>query len=64
MGLETIANQIEGVEPDVKECNRKAQVISYVDATVGKLVGSEGVSPEKVTILLNRDIENSVMNGT
>lgn len=63
LGLETIANQIEGVEPDVKECNRKAQVISYVDATVSKLVGSEGVSPEKVTILLNHDIENSVLNG-
>lgn len=61
LGLETVANQIEGVEPDVRSCTRKQQVLTYLDSIVSKLVNSEGVSPEKIAILCNKSIEKSAI---
>lgn len=63
LGLDTVANQIEGVEPEVRSCTRKAQVIAHLDSIVNKLVKSEGVLPEKITVLSNKAIENSVLKG-
>lgn len=63
LGLDTIANQIEGVEPDIRTCTRKAQVISFLDSIVNKLVNLEGVKPNKITVLLNKDIEDSALAG-
>lgn len=61
LGLDTIANQIEGVEPDVRNCTRKQQVITFLDSITKKLINSEGVSANKITILCNRDLTNSII---
>ena len=62
LGLDTVANQIEGVEPDVRFCSRKQQVITFLDSITSKLINLEGVSPEKITILCNRDLSRSVLS--
>lgn len=63
LGVDTLVNQIEGVEPDYRKLTKKQQVISFLDATVNKLVNKEGVCAEKITVLTNREIENSVLIG-
>lgn len=62
LGTDTLVNQIEGVEPDARKLTRKQAVISFVDSVVNKLVNKEGVSPEKIVILSNLEIEQSVLN--
>jgi hypothetical protein len=61
LGLDTIANQIEGVEPDYRRFTRKSQALAFIDSVVNKLVNKEGVDPEKVVILSNRKKENSIL---
>lgn len=63
LGTDTLANQIEGVEPDVRKLTRRQAVISFVDSVVNKLVSKEGVSPEKIVILSNQRLDQSVLNG-
>lgn len=62
LGLDTIANHIEGVEPDCRKFTRKAQSVSFIDSVVNKLVNKEGVSPQKIVILSNRKKENSILS--
>lgn len=62
LGTDTLANQIEGVEPDERKLNRKQAVISFIDSVINKLVNREGVSPEKITILSNRGLDQSVLS--
>ncbi len=62
LGIDTLANQIEGVEPDVRKITRKQAVISFVDSIVNKLINKEGVSPEKIVILSNLGLDHSVLN--
>ena len=38
-------------------------MISFVDSVVNKLVSKEGVSPEKIVILSNQRLDQSVLNG-
>lgn len=64
LGLDTIANQIEGVEPDCRKFTRKAQAISFIDSVINKLVNKEGVTPQKIVILSNRKRENSILCET
>ena len=61
LGTDTIVNQIEGVEPDVRRITRKQAVISFLDSVVNKLVNKEGVSPEKIVILSNLKLDQSVL---
>ena len=61
LGTDTLVNQIEGVEPDVRVLQRKNQVIAFLDATINKLVNKEGVSAEKITVLSNRSYKDSVL---
>ena len=63
LGHDTLVNQIEGVEPDVRRITRKHAVISFVDSVINKLVNKEGVSPEKIVILSNRELEKSVFSN-
>lgn len=63
LGLDTLANQIEGVEPDVRKLTRKQAVISFVDSVINKLVNKEGVSAEKIAIISNREKDNSALCG-
>lgn len=62
LGTDTLVNQIEGVEPDVRKLTRKQAVISFVDSVVNKLVNKEGVSPKKIVILSNQRLDQSVLN--
>ena len=62
LGTDTLVNQIEGVEPAVRKLTRKQAVISFVDSVVNKLVNKEGVSPEKIVILSNQRLDQSVLN--
>ncbi|HQO63854.1 MAG TPA: NERD domain-containing protein [Syntrophorhabdus sp.] len=64
LGLDTIANQIEGVEPDYRSFSRKQQAIAFVDSVINKLVNKEGVLPQKIVILSNRRKDNSILNET
>lgn len=63
LGMDTLVNQIEGVEPEVKSFRKKQQVIAYLDSTVNKLVSKEGVSAHKITILSNKTYQESVLDG-
>ncbi len=63
LGTDTLVNQIEGVEPDVRRLTRKQAVISFIDSIINKLVNKEGVSPDKITILSNRGLDQSVLAG-
>lgn len=63
LGMDTLVNQIEGVEPDVRKLTRRQAVISFIDSVVNKLVNKEGVSPEKIVILSNQRLDHSVLNG-
>lgn len=63
LGADTLVNQIEGVEPDIKKLTRRQAVISFVDSVVNKLVNKEGVAPEKIVILSNLGLDLSVLNG-
>lgn len=62
LGTDTLVNQIEGVEPDVRKLTRKQAVISFVDSVVNKLVNKEGVAPKKIVILGNLGLDQSVLN--
>ena len=62
LGLDTLSNQIEGVEPEYKMFTRKSALISYLDSTVNKLVNKEGVSKNKIIILSDRKKDKSVLN--
>lgn len=64
LGLDTIANQIEGVEPYYRSFSRKQQAIAFIDSVVNKLVNKEGVSPKNIVILSNRRKDNSILNET
>jgi len=64
LGLDTIANQIEGVEPDYRKFTRKAQAVAYIDSIINKLVNKERVASHRITILSNRRKENSIMSET
>jgi hypothetical protein len=63
LGTDTLVNQIEGVEPDERKLTRKQAVISFVDSVINKLVNREGVSADKITILSNRSLDQSVLHG-
>ena len=63
LGLDTIANQIEGVEPDERTFKRKAQAVAFLDSTINKLINREAVSPEKIVILSNRKQDNSILSN-
>lgn len=62
LGKDTLINQIEGVEPDERKVTRKQAVISFIDSVINKLVNKEGVSPEKITILSNLGLDQSVLS--
>ena len=64
LGMDTIANQIEGVEPDYRKFTRRAQAVAFIDSVINKLVNKEGVAPEKIVILSNRKKGNSILNKT
>ena len=64
LGLDTLANQIEGVEPDCRKFTRKAQAVSFIDSVINKLVNKEGVDSQKIVILSNRKKENSILSET
>lgn len=63
LGLDTLTNQIEGMEPEYKSFTRKQQLISFIDFTVNKLVNKEGVAKSKIIILSNRKMDNSVLKN-
>lgn len=62
LGTDTLVNQIEGVEPDERKITRRQAVISFIDSVINKLVNKEGVSPEKIAILSNLGLDQSVLN--
>lgn len=61
LGLDTLINQIEGVEPDIRILGKKQQVLAFIDSTVNKLINKEGVSADKIVILCNREKNESIM---
>lgn len=63
LGLDTVANQVEGVSPDYRRLSRRAQVVSFIDSTVNKLVNKESVDPCKITILGNVGFVDSVLGS-
>lgn len=64
LGMDTVANQIEGVEPDCRNFTRKMQAIAFMDSVINKLVNKEGVDAKKIVILSNRKKENSILAET
>lgn len=62
LGLDTVTNQIEGVDPDYRSFKRKAHLISFLDSVVNKLVNREGVAKDKIIVLSDRKKEKSVLS--
>ena len=63
LGMDTLVNQIEGVEPIVRVLNKKQAVISFVDSVVNKLISKEGISPKSIVLLSNKSLDSSVLEG-
>lgn len=63
LGMETLVNQIEGVEPVVRVLRKKQAVISFVDSIVNKLINKEGISPKSIALLSNKRLHSSVLEG-
>ena len=61
LGMDTLTNQIEGVDPEVRTFSRKAQLISYIDSIINKLVNKEGVLKSEIVVLSDRKKEKSVL---
>lgn len=61
LGMDTVANELEGVTPECRRFSRKREAIHFIDSTINKLVNKEGISPEKIVILSNRRKENSIL---
>lgn len=59
--MDTVTNQIEGVDPDYRSFKRKPHLISFLDSVVNKLVNREGVAKDKIIILSDRKKEKSVL---
>lgn len=64
LGLDTVTNRIEGVEPEFRRFTRRAQAVAYIDSVINKLVNREGVAQSKIVILSNRKKDNSVLANT
>ena len=62
LGLDTITNQIEGVEPDSREFKKKSHAITHLDSIINRLVNKEGVSCNKIVLLSDRKKENSILS--
>ena len=62
LGLDTVTNQIEGVDPDHRSFKRKAHLISFLDSVINKLVNREGVAKDKIIVLSDRKKEKSVLS--
>lgn len=60
LGLDTIANRIEGVDPECHTYTRKSQLISFIDSIINRLVNREGLSPSKIILLSDRRKDNSI----
>lgn len=63
LGVDTLVNQIEGVEPDIRILQKKQQVITFLDSVINKLVNKEGVAVEKIVILSNIQYNDSVLSN-
>ena len=63
LGLDTVANQVEGVEPDRRKFTRSTQVVAFIDSVINKLVNREGVMPEKIVVLCNVSKSDSVLSN-
>lgn len=64
LGLDTLTNQMEGVEPEFHRYTRPHQAIAFLDTLVHKLVDREGVSTGSLLVLSNRKKENSILADT
>ena len=64
LGLDTVANRVEGVAPEHRRFSRRAEAVHFIDATVHKLVNREGIAPDKIVILSNRRKEHSILAET
>lgn len=64
LGRDTIANQIEGVKPEIRSFTRKSQVITYLDSVMNKLIYKEGISTDKIVVLSNRVRSKSILKDT
>lgn len=64
LGLDTLTNQMEGVEPEFHRYTRPQQVITFLDSLIRKLVEREGVPIDRLMLLSNRKKENSVLADT
>ena len=61
LGMDTVANALEGVAPECRRFSRKREAIHFIDSTIHKLVNKEGISPEKIVLLSNRRKEKSIL---
>lgn len=64
LGKDTLANQIEGVKPEIRSFTRKNQVITYLDSVINKLINKEGIDTDKIVILSNRVKGKSILKDT
>lgn len=61
-GLDTISNQLTGVEPEQREFTSKSKCITFLNNIINRLIKKECVNPESIVILSDRKKEKSVLN--
>ncbi|WP_297240377.1 nuclease-related domain-containing DEAD/DEAH box helicase [uncultured Flavonifractor sp.] len=64
LGLDTLTNPIEGVEPEFHRFTRPHQALAFLDTLIHKLVDREGVPTDRFMLLSNRKKENSILADT
>lgn len=63
LGKETIANQLLGVEPDVKKYKTNMQALSTMAGIINRLVQKECVNTNSIVVLSDAPYAESVLSG-
>lgn len=63
LGLDTVANNLIGCDPEVSICKNKMQVISQISKIINKLVLKEYVSCKSIVVLTDCQYEKSCLFG-
>lgn len=61
LGADTVANQLLGVEPDIRQYNNVLQAIKGISNIVTRLTKKEFVSTKSIVILSDEPYENSIL---
>lgn len=63
LGLETVANNLLGVQPEYFQYNNKGQCLKALTNIVNRLVQKEYVSPNSIVLLVNKPFDENILSS-